>query len=125
MYGPLDVIPEWGKALGDELAKADLTTEREFMLIERYLAVADSVSLYLSQFRHTPGYVINNAFGHWAAFTSKLRTADFTISVIRRDYGVRRSNLRMHMATIRMVDKAKKEMLEALEVKKILTEALA
>jgi len=118
MYGYLDVVPELGKALSDELAKDEMTTELEFRLIQRYLVIADSITLALSQFRHTPGYVINNAFGHWAAFTSKLRTAYGTIAHVRRDYSLRRSVQRMHEALLNAIKEDNRTTLEALDLLK-------
>lgn len=96
VYGFLEIVSELGKALTDELFfDPDLTTEGEFVLFGRYLAVADSIALRLAQERHAPGYVINNGYDRWTSFSKKLRTAYGTIASIRRDYNLRRSLRRM------------------------------
>lgn len=95
LYGYLDVVSELAKALTNELSKPDITSELEFALFERYLSVAESITLRLSQERHVPGYVINNGYGRWMAYTKKLRTAYGTIAHVRRDYNLRRSIERM------------------------------
>ncbi|OGN00696.1 MAG: hypothetical protein A3B91_05115 [Candidatus Yanofskybacteria bacterium RIFCSPHIGHO2_02_FULL_41_29] len=99
LYGYLDVVSELAKAVTDEQSKIS-TVEEEFRLFERYLAVASSIALKLSEYRHVPGYVINNAYGRWAAYTTKLRTVYGTIAHVRREYNLRRSIQRMIKATI-------------------------
>lgn len=95
LYGYLDLVSEMGKALTEKLSDPKMTIEDEFDLYERYLAIADSITLRLSQERHVPGYVINNGFGRWTAYTTKLRTCYGTIAHVRRDYNLRRSIQRM------------------------------
>lgn len=95
LYGFLDVVSELAKALTEELSNEDMTTEKEFELFQRYLAIASSVVLQLSQERHVPGYIINNGYGPWMAYTRKLRTAEGTIAHVRREYNLRRSMERM------------------------------
>ncbi len=95
LYGYIDLVSELGKALTHELSDPKITIEGEFDLYERYLAIADSITLRLSQERHVPGYVINNGFGRWVAYTNKLRTAYGTIAHVRREYNLRRSIQRM------------------------------
>lgn len=95
LYGYLDVVSELSKALADEFSKPDMTTEREFETFERYLAVADSIALRLSQERHIPNYVISNGFGRFMAYTHKLHGVTQTIAHVRRDYNLRRSIRRM------------------------------
>jgi predicted translin family RNA/ssDNA-binding protein len=94
LYGYLDVVSELGKAIADELS-GDVTTEHEFQVFQRFLAIADSITLRLAQERHVPGYVINNGYGRWLAYSNKLRTAYGTIAHVRRDYNLRRSIQRM------------------------------
>lgn len=94
LYGYLDVVTELGKAVGEKLSES-MTINEEFDIFKRYLAIANSIALQLSNYRHVPGYVINNAFGHWAAYTTKLRTVYGCIANIRRDYNLRLSNKRM------------------------------
>lgn len=101
LYGYLDVVSELSKALTDELSKPDITTEYEFNLFERYLAIADSITLRLSQERHIPGYIISNGFGRWMAYSNKLRTAYGTIAHVRRELNLRRSIQRMVKNTIK------------------------
>ncbi len=96
LYGYLDVVSELGKAISDELSKDNVTTEYEFKVFERFLAVADSIVLRLSQERHIPGYVISNGYGPWMAYSKRLRTAYGTIAHVRRDYNLRRSIQRMN-----------------------------
>ncbi len=96
LYAYLDVVSEPAKALTNELSKPEMTSSVEFMILERYLAIADSITLRLSLERHIPGYVINNAYGPWAAYTNKLRTAYGTIAHVRREYNLRRSIQRMN-----------------------------
>jgi hypothetical protein len=95
LYGFLDVVSELGKAVTEELSSPDMTSKKELELFERYLAVASSITLRLSQERHAPGYVINNAYGRWASYTTKLRTAYGTIAAVRREYNLRLSIRRM------------------------------
>lgn len=95
LYGYIDLVSELGKALDYELSDPDMTVERELDLYERYLAIAASITLRLSQERHVPGYVINNGYGRWVAYTNKLRTAYGTIAHVRREYNLRRSIQRM------------------------------
>lgn len=95
LYGFLDVVSELAKALDPEFSKPSLTTEIEFSLYERYIAVAESIVQRLSEERHVPGYVINNGYGRWMAYTTKLRTAAGTIAHVRRDYNLRCSVRRM------------------------------
>ncbi|KKS37740.1 MAG: hypothetical protein A3G49_05700 [Candidatus Sungbacteria bacterium RIFCSPLOWO2_12_FULL_41_11] len=95
LYGFLDVVSELSKALAEEFSKPDMTVEKEFATFERYLAIADSITLRLSHERHTPGYIISNGYGHWMAYSNKLRTAYGTIAFVRRDYNLRRSIQRM------------------------------
>lgn len=90
LYSFLDLVPELSKQLNEDLSKDDMTREKEFGFFERYLAVAESTTLHLSQERHVPGYVINNAYGHWAAYTSKLRNAYGCILMVRDKYNLRR-----------------------------------
>ncbi|MDP4010239.1 MAG: hypothetical protein Q8P37_00005, partial [Candidatus Spechtbacteria bacterium] len=101
IYGFLDVVPELGKALTEELSKPDLTTERELDLFRRYLVIAESITLRLSEERHIPGYVISNGYGRWMSFSTKLRTAYGTIAHVRREYNVRLSIQRMIKGAIR------------------------
>ncbi len=101
LYGYLDTVSELGKALTEELSKPDMTSELEFALFERYLAIAESITLRLSEERHVPGYVINNGYGRWTAYTKKLRTAYGTIAHVRRDYNLRRSIERMVKSALR------------------------
>lgn len=95
LYGFLDVVSELAKGLDEELSGNDMTIEKEFGLFQRYLAIASSITLRLSQERHAPGYVINNGYGPWMAYTRKLRTAYGTIAHVRREYNLRRSMERM------------------------------
>lgn len=95
LYGYLDVVSELAKALDEELSKPDMTSKLEFALFERYLAIAKSITLRLSYERHVPGYVINNGYGLWMAYTKKIRTAYGTIAHVRNDYNLRRSIERM------------------------------
>src|SRR3989338_3470702 len=95
MYAYLDVVTEWAKAVGEKLS-SPMTTDEELEIFRRYLVVANSIALQLSHHRHVPGYVINNAFGHWAAYTTKLRTVYGCIANVRRDYNLRLSNRRMY-----------------------------
>ena len=95
LYGFLDVVSELAKSLTEELSKEDMTTEREFDLFQRYLAIASSIVLRLSHERHVPGYIINNGYGPWMAYTRKLRTAEGTIAHVRREYNLRRTMERM------------------------------
>lgn len=95
LYGYLDVVSELAKALVEELSKSDITTEQEFGLFERYLAISKSIILRLSLERHVPGYVINNGYGRWTAYTKKLRTAYGCIAHVREGYNLRRSIQRM------------------------------
>ena len=94
LYGYLDVVTELAKAVGERLS-SPMTTDEELDLFKRYLAVANSIALQLSRHRHVPGYVVNNAFGHWAAYTTKLRTVYGCIANVRRDYNLRLSNRRI------------------------------
>jgi hypothetical protein len=94
LYAYLDVETEWAKGVVEKLS-SPMTTEEELELYRRYLTVASSIALQLSHHRHVPGYVINNAFGHWAAYTTKLRTVYGCIANVRRDYNLRLSNQRM------------------------------
>ncbi len=94
LYGYLDVVTELAKALGEEFSSV-ATTHQEFQLYRRYLAIANSIVLKLSHYRHVPGYVVNNAFGHWAAYTTRLRGVQGCIANVRRDYNLRLSNQRM------------------------------
>ena len=95
LYGFIDLVSEMAKAVGDEVAKPDMTTEREFAIFERYLAIADSIVIALSTVRHSPGYVINNGYGRWSAFTNRLRGIQGTVAHVQRDYSSRRSTQRM------------------------------
>jgi len=95
LYGFLDVVSELAKALDPELSKPSITTEMEFALYERYIAVAESIVQRLAEERHFPGYVISNGYGRWMAYTTKLRTAAGTIAHVRREYNLRCSMLRM------------------------------
>lgn len=95
LYGFLDVVSELAKALDEELSQDSMTVEKEFDLFRRYLTIASSIVLRLSQERHTPGYIINNGYGPWMAYTRKLRTAYGTIAHVRREYNLRRSMERM------------------------------
>lgn len=95
LYGYLDVVSELGKTIANELSGDNVTTEYEFKVFDRFLAVADSITLRLSQERHVPGYVISNGYGRWMAYSNKLRTAYGTIAHVRRDYNLRRSIQRM------------------------------
>lgn len=95
LYGYLDVVSELGKAIADELSGDDVTTEKEFQVFQRYLAIADSITLRLSEERHIPNYVISNGYGRWMAYSNKLRTAYGTIAHVRRDFNLRRSIQRM------------------------------
>lgn len=95
LYGFLDVVSELAKSLDEELLQNDLTVEKEFELFRRYLVIASSITLRLSQERHVPGYVISNGYGRWMAYSSKLRTAYGTIAHVRRDYNLRRSMEKM------------------------------
>lgn len=94
LYGYLDLVTELAKAIGEKLS-SPMTTDEELRLFERYLTIASSIGLQLSHHRHVPGYVINNAFGHWAAYTTKLRTVYGCIANVRRDYNLRLSTKRM------------------------------
>src|SRR3989338_5737755 len=95
LYGFLDLVSELGKALDEELSKSNMTSKLEFALFERYLAVAKSIILRLSCERHVPGYVFNNGYGLWTAYTKKIRTAYGTIAHVRNDYNLRKSIERM------------------------------
>lgn len=107
LYGFLDVVSEMAKAITDELYDGNrtgsLTTEKELTIFDRFLRIADSIVLRLSQERHTPGYIINNGFGHWMAYTKKLRTAEGAVAHVRRDYILRCSFQRMHENTLRQL----------------------
>lgn len=95
LYAFLDVITELAKAVDQEVARPDITTEYELRVFERYLAIAESIALCLSQERHIPGYVISNGFGRWMAYSKKLRTAYGAIAHVRKDLGLRYSIQRM------------------------------
>ncbi|MBU6414732.1 hypothetical protein KGQ34_00605 [Patescibacteria group bacterium] len=101
LYGFLDVVSELGKALTDELSKSEITLEAEFALFERYLEVAGSITLRLSQERHVPGYIISNGYGRWMSYSSKLRTAYGTIAHVRREYNLRLSMRRMILQALK------------------------
>lgn len=107
LYGFIDVVTELAKAVDDELAKPDMTTDREFETLERYLAIADSIILALSTLRHSPGYVINNGFGRWVAFSNKLYSIQGAVKHVQRNYSLRRSTQRMirdEIAALRAVE---------------------
>lgn len=95
LYGFLDVVSELSKSVTEKLSDPDMTIEEEFAIYERYLAIADSIVLRLSQERHVPGYVISNGYGRWMSYATKLRTAYGTIGHVRREYNLRRSMQRM------------------------------
>ena len=105
VYGFSDLISEMGKALDLEIHRPAITVEKEFTLFERYLPVAESIMLHLSRERHVPGYVINNAYGHWAAYSSKLYNAKGCIAHVRDKYNLRRFNERLQ-------ERSEKRMLE-------------
>lgn len=94
LYGYLDLGTELAKAVGERLS-LPMTADEELDLFRRYLVVASSIALQLSHHRHVPGYVINNAFGHWASYPTKLRTVYGCIANVRRDYNLRLSYRRM------------------------------
>lgn len=100
LYGFLDVVSELAKALTEELSEEGITADDEFELFKRYLAVASSIVLRLSRERHVPGYIINNGYGPWIAYTRKLRTAEGTIAHVRREYNLRLSMERMIQKTL-------------------------
>lgn len=95
IYSYIDVVTELSKALNKELFKHGLTTEQEFVLFARYLVIAESIHLRLSQERHSPGYVINNGWGPWFAFSNRLRGVEQCIMRVRDDYNLRLSIQRM------------------------------
>ncbi|MDP2696212.1 MAG: hypothetical protein Q8O87_03125 [bacterium] len=101
LYGYIDVATELAKAL-TEVLSSELTTDGKLMtrqveidMYRRYLAIADSIALGLSGFRHIPSYIISNGYGRWLAFSNKLRTVYGCIANIRRDYNLRLSILRI------------------------------
>lgn len=95
LYGYIDVVSELAKALTKKLSDPDLTTTKELALYERYLVIAESIALRLDEERHVPGYVINNGFGPFMAYTNKMRTVHGTIAAVRREYNQRLSMRRM------------------------------
>jgi len=95
LYAFLDVTTELAKAVDKEVARPDISTEYELRVFERYLAIAESITLRLSHERHIPGYVISNGFGRWMAYSTKLRTAYGAIAHVRKDLGLRYSIQRM------------------------------
>ena len=95
LYAFLDVTTELAKAVDQEVTRPDITTEHELQVFERYLAIAESITLRLSQERHFPGYVISNGFGRWMAYSTKLRTCYGAIAHVRKDLGLRYSIQRM------------------------------
>lgn len=106
LYGYLDLVSELAKAVGKELSKLSLDSEdieREFELFRRYLSVAESLMLRLSQERHVPGYIISNGYGRFMAYTNKVRTAYGAIAHVRYDYNLRLSNERMRRSMMEMM----------------------
>lgn len=103
LYGYLDVVSELSKAIADELSGDEVTTEHELEVFRRYLAIADSITLRLSEERHIPNYVISNGYGRWMAYSNKLRTAYGTIAHVRREYSSRLSTQRMINAAVRSI----------------------
>jgi len=96
-YGFLDVVSELAKALNEEVTviqeaifngvvSSDEGMKKELGMLSRYLHIASSIHLRLSDERHFPGYVINNAFGPWAAYSKKLRGVEGCIAHVRREY---------------------------------------
>ena len=89
LYAFLDLVPEMAKALNRLVAKMNkrgVPREDKIVLYERYIAVAESIVLYLDPEKHVPGYVINNAYGRWAAFNTKLGKVRGTIEMVRDKY---------------------------------------
>lgn len=86
LYGFLDLVSELGKAIAEYMYKKNMSPEDEMVVFERFITIADSIILRLSQERHFPGYVISNGYGHWMSYTHKLRGARGTVDHVRRDY---------------------------------------
>lgn len=95
LYGYLDIVSELGKSLTKELSNSNISSEDEFSLFNRYLVIAESIVLRLSEERHVPGYIINNGFSRFSSFSRKLYTANGTIAHVRRDLNLRLSIRRM------------------------------
>lgn len=100
LYGFLDVVTELSKGVDKELQKNESLEGGEIEFYERYLGIAESLVLGLSEERHVPGYVINNAFGHWASYSRKLNIAEGAIAHVRRDYNLRRFMARLQQAKV-------------------------
>lgn len=107
LYGYLDIVSELIKGVGEEITdiqesifKKDISLDdgikRELFVFQRCLAITLSIVLRLSHERHIPGYIINNGYGPWMAYTRKLRTAEGSIAHLRREYNtvLREFNLR-------------------------------
>lgn len=71
----------------------------------RYLTIADSIVLRLSQKRHFPSYIISNGYGRFMAFSNRLSTVQGAIAHVRREYNLRLSmQRRLHAEVDRIAD---------------------
>jgi len=96
LAGIVDVVSEMSKALASEMIRSDLATDEEFEILRRFITIAESIDQRIGEERHAPGYVINNAYGRWNAFTNKLRNqVQNSILRAKDNLGVRMSFKRM------------------------------
>jgi len=91
VYQYIDVVTELSKELTAEIWRKNrngppLTDEEEKILIERFIDVADSIRLRLSQERHFPDYVIGNSFGKFSRHNSRIRGVEICILRARDTY---------------------------------------
>lgn len=73
MSGIVDTVSEISKALDDEVSERLTTIGERLRVTDRFLRIASSIELRLAQERHHPGNVIDNGWGHWNRFSSRIR----------------------------------------------------
>lgn len=97
--GYIDVVGELAKAVTDErLASAEL---RSLELFERYISIAESIELRLSEVRHFPNNVISNTDDRRNGYSQLLKhRVQGTIANVKRDYALLRD---LHQVNAKLV----------------------
>ncbi len=97
LAGYLDVVSELGKKVDEARENPDWTADDHIKIYGRFLRVARSVFLVLSEVRHAPKNVVSNSFGRFQGFGDKF----YRLKEMLRRCGQTYADMLFHRALVK------------------------